>query len=136
MSKKNEMQTKNKQELQEETHAERLADKALYQPLADIYETEEAIHILADMAGVDETSVDITLEKNVLTIHGHAAMQAPEGMELVYSEYAVGDYERTFYISNEIDRAGIEAKMADGVLDLKLPKSKELQPRKISVTAA
>jgi len=136
MARKNEVQTQQKQEVQETQKAERMHDRRVYMPRADIYETDDAIHLIANMAGVDQDSVDITLEKNVLTIRGQASAQTPEGMELAYSEYAVGDYERSFVLSDEIERVGIDAKMQDGVLDLTLPKSKSARSRRIPVKAA
>lgn len=136
MARKNEVQTQQKQEVQETQKAERMHDRRVYMPRADIYETDDAIHLIANMAGVDQDSVDITLEKNVLTLRGQASAQTPEGMELAYSEYAVGDYERSFVLSDEIEREGIDAKMQDGVLDLTLPKSKSARSRRIPVKAA
>lgn len=136
MARKNAVQTQQKQEVQETQKAERMHERCAYMPRADIYETDDAIHLIANMAGVDQDSVDITLEKNVLTIRGQASAQTPEGMELAYSEYAVGDYERSFVLSDEIEREGIDAKMQDGVLDLTLPKSKSARSRRIPVKAA
>lgn len=133
MSGKNELDTREKQEVTREDSAERTRTRRVYKPRADIYETEDALHLVADMAGVNEESVDITLEKNVLTVLGHAADQAPDGKEMIYREYAVGDYERSFVLSDEIDRKGIEAKISNGVLNLTLPKNSESKTRKIPV---
>lgn len=135
MDTKNELQAKEKQELQS-NNAERMNDRYVYVPRADIYESEDAIHVIANMAGVDENDVDVTLEKNVLTIKAETSAQKPEGMELSYQEYAVGNYERSFIISEEIDRDGIVATVKDGVLDLTLPKSKKALARKIPIKAA
>jgi HSP20 family protein len=86
------------------------------------------------MPGVDENSVDITLEQNVLTINGYVAPVEPEGYRLAYAEYRVGDYQRRFTISDQTDRDKIEAMMKDGVLRLHLPKM-EPTARKIAVKA-
>ena len=75
------------------------------------------------MPGVDERSIDITLEKNVLTIHGFTSPQAVEGLKLVYCECPEGDYRRVFLLSDEVDREGIEATIKKGALKLVLPKS-------------
>jgi HSP20 family molecular chaperone IbpA len=87
------------------------------------------------MPGVDESSVDITLEKNVLTIEGRVEWERPEGYELAYAEYGVGDYHRTFALSNEVDQSRIEATVRNGVLRLVLPKSEVAKTRKIAVRA-
>lgn len=59
-----------KQELQGQEGVERTRSGRVYTPAVDIYETTEAIVLVADMPGVDESSVDVTLEKSVLTIYG------------------------------------------------------------------
>jgi HSP20 family molecular chaperone IbpA len=86
------------------------------------------------MPGVDEESIDITLEQNVLTINGYVASQRPEDYSLAYAEYRVGDYQRRFTVSDQIDKDNIEATMKDGVLRLHLPKA-EPSTKKISVKA-
>ena len=118
-----------------ETEAERTRDQTAFVPRVDIYETEEAIVVVADMPGVDENSVDVTLEKGVLTINGYVDPRAPEGYSLAHAEYEVGDYVRSFSLSNEIDQSSIEATLRDGVLRLTLNKITEAQTRKISVKA-
>ena len=118
-----------------ETEAERTRDRPAFVPRADIYETEEAIVVVADMPGVDERSLDITLEKGVLTLNGMVEPQAPEGYSPSYAEYRVGDYARSFSLSKEIDQDAIEATLKDGVLRLTLFKVTEAQTRKIAVKA-
>jgi HSP20 family protein len=124
-----------KQELTPTDETERTRDRQCFVPRADIYETEDEIIVLADFPGVDENSVDITLEKNVLTINGYVDEKQPEGYSLALAEYEVGDYTRSFRLSNEIDREGIEAMVKDGVLRLRLQKAGPAKARKISVKA-
>lgn len=95
----------------------------LFLPPTDICETNEAIVLTADMPGVKPDGVEVTLEKNVLTVHGTVA-DAHLCDGAVYTEYESGNYQRSFSISNEIDRDGIEARMSNGVLTLMLPKTK------------
>jgi HSP20 family protein len=118
-----------------ETEAERTRDRPAFVPRADIYETDEAIFVVADMPGVDEGSLDITLEKGVLTLNGAVEPAAPEGYGLAYAEYRVGDYVRSFSLSDEIDQEAIEATLKDGVLRLKLHKITEARIKKIAVKA-
>jgi HSP20 family molecular chaperone IbpA len=118
-----------------ETGAERTRDRLAFVPRADIYETDDEIVIVADMPGTDENTVDITLENNVLTISGCVEMKAPEGYSLAYAEYRVGDYQRAFSLSDQIDREGIEATVKDGVLHLRLPKVTEARIKKIAIKA-
>jgi HSP20 family molecular chaperone IbpA len=118
-----------------ETEAERTRDRVAFVPRADIYETDEAIVLVADMPGVDGNTLDITLEKGVLTLNGAVEPQAPEGYSLAYAEYRVGDYVRSFSLSDEIDQEAIEATLKDGVLRLTLPKITEARITKIAVKA-
>lgn len=121
-----------KQELQEMDSAERTRTSHLYMPRVDIYERGDETVLVADMPGVDESNIDITLEKNILTIRGYVE-NTMEGYGLAYGEYGEGDFERTFALSNEVDRDKIEATVKDGVLRLVLPKAEEARTRKIKV---
>lgn len=113
--------------------AERIQARKAYIPRTDIYELNDEIMLVADMPGVDENSVDITLEKDVLTLEGLVEPTNFEGYQLSYSEYGVGDYRRQFTLSNEIDRDRIEATVKNGVLTLRLPKANFAKTKKISV---
>ncbi len=123
-----------KREAELEKGIERTKARRVFMPAVDIVEKENDIVLFADMPGVDERSVDITLEKDLLTIHGTVEPDVPENHRLVLSEYGVGDYERTFTLSNEIDREHIKAVVKDGVLRLTLPKAERAKTKKIPVT--
>lgn len=125
-----------KREAREMEGVERTRTRRVYVPKVDIYEDEDSVILLADMPGVGQDSIDITLEKNILTISGYLDDSSREGFGLAYSEYNEGDYERTFALSDEVDRNRIEATMKHGVLKLTLPKAEEMKARKISVKAA
>jgi len=115
---------------------ERVRASRCFVPRADVYEIDDQIIIVADVPGVDEKSIDIVLEKDVLTINAYVDPVEFEGYALTYAEYEEGDYQRSFKLSNEIDREKIEAKIKDGVLRLFLPKSTAARTRKINVKAA
>ncbi len=130
-----EVQEVEKQEAPTQQSPENTRPRKIYIPKADIFESKDRIIVVADMPGVDQDSVDITLEKNVLTISGHVHPNPVADHALVYAEYGIGDYRRVFTLSNEIDRNGIEATVNNGVLRLTLPKSKDILPKKINVRA-
>jgi len=107
----------------------------VYTPAVDIIERKDDIVVTADMPGVDETSVDITLEKNELTIYGKVGPEVPEKHALHLTEYGIGDYKRTFTLTEEVDRNNIQATVKNGVLRIILPKGEALKTRKIAVRA-
>lgn len=115
---------------------ERTRSRKVYTPATDIFERKDDIIVTADMPGVDEKSIEVTLEKNILTIYGKVEPEIPEKHRLALSEYGIGDYHRVFTISNEIDRDRIKAEVRNGVLRLVLPKAESAKTRKIPVTAA
>ncbi len=106
-----------------------------FTPIVDIFERDETTVIMADMPGVAPGDVDVTLERRILTLHGKVKPKAPEGYRALTSEYRVGDYIRSFTLSDEIDQTKINAAFKNGVLRLELPRSPEAQPKKISVKA-
>jgi len=114
---------------------ERPRAKRVYSPAVDIIEKNEDIFLLADMPGVDNESVEVTIEKDTLTIYGKVEPEVPRGMRLTESEYGVGVYQRTFSLSDEIDREHIQASVKNGVLRLTLPKAEAVKTRKIPVKA-
>lgn len=115
---------------------EKTCDKTCERPVfsinTDIYETKNEWVILADMPGVSEKSLDLTLEKNVLTIKGTVDAPKEEGYQLIYSEFNYGDYEKKFSLPQEINAEKLEASMKNGVLTVRIPKL-EKQVKKIAV---
>lgn len=104
-----------------------------YSPNIDIIESEHELKLLADMPGVDDKSVSVSLEGNELTVTGTVNKVTPADRQLTYREYIPSSFNRTFTLGNAIDRQGIEAKVKDGVLTLILPKSREMQAKRIEV---
>lgn len=104
-----------------------------FAPPVDIYETGNNIVLVADVPGVDDKSLDISVEKNVLTIQGTVSPFSPENHQLSCREYESGDYRRSFTLSGEIDRDKIEATVKNGVLHMTLPKTEQMKVRKIAI---
>jgi|WetSurMetagenome_2_1015567.scaffolds.fasta_scaffold1150620_2 HSP20 family protein len=117
------------------TGAERTKDSSTYVPMVDIYEAGENLYLMADMPGTDESGVNITLDKDVLTIEATIDESIYGQRKATYSEYGIGDYYRQFTISDEIDREKIEASMKDGILKIVLPKAEPHKTKKIAIQA-
>ncbi|MGD8405549.1 MAG: Hsp20/alpha crystallin family protein [Anaerolineales bacterium] len=133
MAKKDQAMEVQKQEETPADEMERTRSRRTFVPRTDIYETEKEIIVLADIPGANEKTVDITLEKNELSITAFVEPAIPSGFEIAYAEYEEGDYQRSFRLSDEIDRDKIEAVVSDGVLRLRLPKAQEARSKKITI---
>jgi len=105
----------------------------LYSPSVDIFETDEAITILADMPGVKADELRVDLREGTLTLLGPVARPERPAESVVVREYDTGTFFRRFVLSEAVDQAKIDAKLSDGVLRLELPKTERARPRRISV---
>lgn len=105
----------------------------VYSPSVDIFENEHSLTLLADMPGVKADDLKIDLRENVLTLTGHVSSREKPNESDVLREYALGTFFRQFTLSETIDQAKIDAKLADGVLRLELPKTEKAKPRQITV---
>jgi HSP20 family protein len=112
---------------------ERVRPGRVFLPAVDIFETPEALVLVADMPGVPADKLTLDLKDNYLTIAGEISppMSAKENM--VLQEFYTGDFQREFQLGSVIDQSRIEAAMNDGVLKLRLPKVERAKPRKIEV---
>lgn len=124
-----------KQEAGRGLATERMKTGSVYLPSIDIFEDRDCIHIAADMPGVGEKDVNMTLENDVLTIEGRVAPVEVEGHSPVYTEYGVGDFFRSFVLTEAIDRDRIEATLKDGVLRIVLPRADAAKPKHIPIRA-
>jgi HSP20 family protein len=120
---------------EENQEVERTRDRKVFTPRTDILENADQYLVIADVPGADEKSVSITLEKNVLSIEARTDTIPPDGHTLVLSEFGIGDYVRSFVLSDQIDREKIEASVKNGVLSLVLPKSGPAKAHQIKVLA-
>ena len=125
--------TLQKTESAEVTRGERTRSGQSYRPNVDIIERADELTVLADVPGVTGDDVDINFENRTLTLHGKVRPRDRCDATSLLEEYGVGDFYRTFEVSEAIDAAGITAEYAGGVLTLHLPKAEAVKPRKISV---
>lgn len=105
---------------------------AYFEPPVDIYETDDALVLTADMPGVRAEDIETDLRDNQLTIS--AQLRPLDGKwKSVYQEYQPGHYWRQFRVGQQIDQTRISAEYKEGVLRLTLPKSENARPRRIQV---
>jgi HSP20 family protein len=132
MASQQELQVQQKREV--EKKQESTIPTRAFVPIADIFETEQALSVILEMPGVEKDNVDISVENDTLTIQGRIDYSKYEGLQPVYTEYNVGHYVRTFQISSKIEQGRISAELKDGVMKLVLPKAEKAKPRKIKVS--
>ncbi len=130
-----ELVKKEKQQVQTQGQ-EKTRPGVYYMPDVDICEAEDSLKLWADMPGVSDKDLGVTLENNILTIEGMVSTSMYEGLSPRYTEYNVGNYFRQFTLNETIDAGRIKASLRNGVLELDLPKVKKARPRKIEVRAA
>lgn len=97
-----------------------------YRPPVDIYETETAFHMVADMPGANADQIAVDMDGDQLRISAEIALEG----------YDTARWERRFSLNQAVDREQIDADYHDGVLSLTMAKPKEQQPRRIPVRAA
>lgn len=118
----------------EPASAERTRCGRCYRPDVDILETADELIVRADVPGARGEEIDVRFEDGMLTIHAPIEPRQDATAEFVVREYGVGDYYRTFQVSEAIAADRISAEYGDGVLTLHLPKAEAAKPRKIAVT--
>lgn len=102
-------------------------------PLIDIYETKEDYFLTAQMPGVSKDDVKIKLEEGHLVIMGRITFDEVVNRKYVLKETETGNYYRRFKISDSIDDSRIDAKLENGVLNVKLPKHERMKPKTIEI---
>ena len=127
------LQVKKKEEMT--SPAEQTMPGFVFTPAVDIFEDGEAITVLGDMPGVSTEGLTVDLDNQVLTLRGDVQPPENDAESDVIREYRTGRYYRQFTISDTIDQNKIEATLADGVLQVTLPKAEAAKPRRIAIKA-
>jgi HSP20 family molecular chaperone IbpA len=131
MASNQELQVQKKREL--ETKEEGTIPARSFLPTADIFEAEDALHVVLEMPGVEKDNINISVREGVLNIEGRLDFAKYKDLQPLYTEYNVGNYSRSFRLSTSIDQTKIGAEFKDGVLSLTLSKIEEAKPRTIQI---
>lgn len=124
-----------KQTAEESLGTERTRSGCCFRPNVDILEQQDELLVVADVPGASADKIDVKFEDGTLSIHATVQPRQDDGTDYLLHEYNLGDYYRTFQVSEAIDASKITADYADGVLTLRLPKAEAVKPRKISVSS-
>ncbi|NNJ25204.1 Hsp20/alpha crystallin family protein [Alienimonas chondri] len=122
-------------------HEDGEALRSRYLPRVDVLETPDAFLLTANVPGTSEDGLELTVEKDVLTLWAKVpeAPLAGRSRDSLLNRgigYPEGDWHRTFRLGQTVDRDAVEAQLRHGVLTVTLPKTKEQQRRTIAVTTA
>jgi HSP20 family molecular chaperone IbpA len=105
-------------------------------PLIDIYEGPDGLVLEADLPGVTEPDLEVQLQENVLTLQAKVASSPPANLRPLYLEFDPAPFERSFILSDDVDRARISADLRHGVLRLNLPRAERARTRRIEVRSS
>jgi len=117
----------------ERSPAERDRERAFLQPPVDILEDAQGITLYADLPGVSVDGLDVHVEGDTLLLEGRSNLALPQGAQPVYAEQRSLAFRRRFSLSGDLDASGIDARLANGVLTVRIPKAPAAQPRRIEV---
>lgn len=106
----------------------------LFNPPIDIHESEIGLVLEADLPGVSLETLELQVEDNKLTLFGRVKSTLPEDAMPAHQEYHVGDFLRSFILSDNVDHERVTAKLNNGVLRVELPRSEQSEPRRIQVS--
>jgi HSP20 family protein len=121
---------------------DRLAQQVLGTPARpaampiDAYRRGDEFVVEFDLPGVDPGSIDLTVEKNVLTVHAERRRTEVDGVELLVGERPHGTFSRQLFLGEGLDTERIDASYADGVLTLRLPVAEKAKPRRVPISLA
>ena len=117
-----------------QNHAE--ATYGTWLPPVEIFETDEALYLRAELPGVSEKDIDLQVENGVLTLRGEKKREKELGNENVHrAERFYGTFVRTFALPTTVDTEKIRASYKDGVLEVILPKADVAKAKRITIQA-
>ena len=103
-------------------------------PATDILEMEDGFHILMDLPGVKPEELSVDIEESELTIKGVSSYAEPESSRRMHAEFGANTFQRSFTLSDLVDRENVKAELKNGLLRLYLPKAEAMKPRRIQIS--
>ena len=100
----------------------------------DAYRQGDQFVVQFDLPGVDPSSIDLTVEQNVLTVSAERQWQRTEDQQVVANERPQGSFSRQLFLGEGLDAGRIEARYENGVLTVALPVAEQAKPRKVEIT--
>ena len=108
--------------------------KGMWTPAVDIFETEEAVVVKAEIPGVERDQISVEIKDGILTLHGERKFEKEVKEENYHRiERAYGSFHRSFSLPSSVEQDKISAKFNQGVLEVTLPKKERAKPKQIKV---
>ncbi len=119
---------------------DRLADQARvsfrthapYMPM-DAYRRQDELVVSFDLPGVDPASVDVTVEKNMLSVRAERSWTRNEGDEVIVDERPQGTFSRELFLGEGLNSDAVSARYENGVLTVRIPVAETARPRKVTI---
>jgi len=102
----------------------------------DAYRNGDTFLVQFDLPGVDPDAVELTVEKNVLTVRAERTKPTGEGVEMLVAERPQGTFTRQLFLGETLDTEKIDAQYDDGVLTLAIPVAEQAKPRKVEISSS
>lgn len=99
----------------------------------DAWQEGESFMVAFDLPGVDTNSIDLDVERNVLTVRAERSSSAPDGTELIAAERPRGIFSRQLILGDTLDTEHVKANYDGGVLTLRIPIAEKAKPRRIEI---
>jgi len=108
--------------------------KGMWTPAVDIYETDDAVVVKAELPGLEKDQIGVEVKDGILTLHGERKFEKEVTEENYHRiERAYGSFHRSFSLPSSVEQDKIGAKFKDGVLEVTLPKREQAKPKQIKV---
>ena len=99
----------------------------------DAYRDDDTFVIHLDLPGIDSESIDLTVERSVLTVHAERTRPSDDTPERVVGERTYGTFSRQMFLGDTLDVDRLEADYTDGVLTIRIPVAEQAKPRRIEI---
>ncbi len=99
----------------------------------DAFRSGDTFVVEFDLPGVTTDSIDLTVERNVLTVHAKRERHSPEAAELIVAERSYGTFSRQLFLGETLDVEHMSAHYTDGVLRIEIPVAEQAKPRKVQI---
>ena len=99
----------------------------------DAFRSGDTFVVEFDLPGVSAESIDLTVERNVLTVHAKRERHSAEAAELIVSERPFGTFSRQLFLGETLDTEHMSARYTDGVLRIEIPVAEQAKPRKVEI---